>query len=60
MNILLTGYAGNLGTSLFKYLRNKGWTIRVLLHGAAIKPNEVRLVWMWCGVVCRIAKYLKN
>lgn len=49
MNILLTGYAGNLGTSLIKYLRNRGWTIRVLLHGAAIKPHEVpadlEVVW---------------
>jgi len=49
MNILLTGFSGNLGTAVTKSLLESGHQLRVLLHGAAINHQElnpcVEIVW---------------
>lgn len=49
MQILLTGFSGTLGTVVAKLLLDGGHQLRVLLHGAAIDPQElnpdVEVVW---------------
>jgi len=41
MKVLLTGYSGTLGTVVAKSLLENGHQLRVLFHGAAIKPQEL-------------------
>lgn len=49
MDILLTGYSGNLGTVVCEQLIRAGHKVHVLLHGSVINPQslkpEVRVVW---------------
>ena len=49
MNILLTGYSGNLGQAVAKSFSAEDINLKVLLHGAAILPNivpkNIEIVW---------------
>jgi len=49
MNILITGYSGNLGTAVAKPFIDAGHRVRGLIHGAAIEPGQldesVEIVW---------------
>lgn len=41
MNILLTGFSGTLGTTVARSLLENGNKLRVLLHSAAIDPQDI-------------------
>lgn len=49
MDILLTGYSGNLGTAACEQLIQAGHKVHALLHGSVINPqslkSEVRIIW---------------
>jgi nucleoside-diphosphate-sugar epimerase len=49
MNVLLTGYSGNLGTAVCEQLVRAGCDVRALLHGSVIDPQSlsprVKIVW---------------
>jgi len=49
MNILLTGFSGILGTAVAESLFEAGHKLRVVLHGAAIDPQDLnpRLEVVW-------------
>jgi nucleoside-diphosphate-sugar epimerase len=52
MNILLTGFSGILGTAVAESLFEAGHKLRVVLHGAAIDPQDLnpRLEVVWGGL----------
>ncbi|MGB7583190.1 MAG: NAD-dependent epimerase/dehydratase family protein, partial [Sedimentisphaerales bacterium] len=49
MNILVTGFSGNLGRAVVKSLIQNGHKLRVLLHGSAFYAQEfdldVEIIW---------------
>lgn len=49
MNVLLTGYSGNLGSAVCEQLVQAGHSVHALLHGSVIDPralsSKVEIVW---------------
>ena len=41
MKILLTGFSGNLGTAVARYLLEQGQELRVLLHGGVLNRSDL-------------------